>query len=279
MSKHRGENSQLYFLCQGEYAKEPLLATPLPDYPWQMIGSDLFELVGEHFLLVVDYFSRYPEIAKLASTTSAAVITSLKSIFARHGIPEILRSDNGPQYASQEFSKLAEVYGFQHTTSSPRYPQSNGQAERTVKTIKMLKPSKDPYVALLNYRATPLPWCKRSPADLLMGRRLGTRVPRLPEQLQPTWPYLEEFRKLNQKLKARPKQDFDKRHRAKESDAIPSDSPVWITSEGGRAEGTVVSRANSPRSYLVETPYILMSLHHSRVRTLNLRQKLRHEEL
>ena len=193
--------------------KEPLLTTPLPDYPWQMVGSDLFELAGEHFLLVVDYFSRYPERAKLASTTSAAVITSLKSIFARHGIPEILRSDNGPQYASQEFSTFAEVYGFQHTTSSPRYPQSNGQSERTVKTIKkMLKQSKDPYVALLNYRATPLPWCKRSPAELLMGRRLRTRIPRLPEQLQPTWSYLEEFRKLNQKFKARQKRDFDKRH-------------------------------------------------------------------
>ena len=54
--------------------KEPLLTTPLPDYPWQMVGSDLFELAGEHFLLVVDYFS---EIAKLASTILAAVITFL----------------------------------------------------------------------------------------------------------------------------------------------------------------------------------------------------------
>ena len=71
-----------------------------------MVGSDLFELAGEHFLLVVDYFS---EIAKLASTILAAVITSLKSIFARHGILEILRSDNGPQYTSQEFSMFVEL--------------------------------------------------------------------------------------------------------------------------------------------------------------------------
>ena len=118
----------------------------------------------------------------------------------------------------------------------------------------MLKQSEDPYVALLNYHATPLPWCKRSPSELLMGRRLRTRVPRLPEQLKPMWSYLEEFRKQNQKFKDRQKRDFDKRHRVKESDAIPSDSPGWITSEGGRMEGTVVSPANSPRSYLVETP-------------------------
>ena len=220
-----------------------------------MIGTDLFELSGEHYLLVVDYFSRYPEIAKLASTTSAAVITSLKSIFARHGIPEVVHSDNGPQYASQEFSMFAKSYGFQHTTSSPRYPQSNGQAERTVKTVKqMLKQSKDPYWVLLNYCAMPLPWCKRSPAELLMGRRLRTRVPQLPEQLNPRWLYLEEFRKQNQKFKIKQKWNFDKRHRAKESDAIPNDSSVWITSEGEHAEGTVISPANSPRSYPIDTP-------------------------
>ena len=220
-----------------------------------MIGTDLFELSGQHYLLLVYYFSRYPEIVRLTSTTSAAVITSLKSIFARHGIPEILRSDNSPQYAAQEFSKFAKSYGFQHTTSSPRYPQSNGQTERTVKTVKqMLKQSEDPYLALLNYRATPSPWCKRSPAELLMGRRLRTHVPQLPEQLKPTWSYLEDFRKQNQKFKAKQKRDFDKRHRAKESDAIPSDTTVWITSKGERAEGTVISPADSPRSYLVDTP-------------------------
>ena len=128
---------------------EPLLTTPLPDYPWQMVGSDLFEMSGEHYLLVVDYFSRFPEIAKLTSTTSAAVITSLKSIVVQHGIPEVIRSDNGPQYESQQFSMFAESYGFQHSTSSPRYLQSNGQAERMVKTMKqMLKQSSDPYLAL-----------------------------------------------------------------------------------------------------------------------------------
>ena len=235
--------------------REPLLVTPLPDYPWQMVGMDLFELLGAHYLLVVDYFSRFPEIAKLTSTTSAAVITSLKSIFARHGVPQIVRSDNGPQYVSQEFLTFAKMYGFQHTNSSPRYPQSNGQAERTVKTVKqMLKQSKDPYLALLNYRATPLPWCNYSPAELLMGRKLRTRIPQLPEHLTPTWSYMDEFRKQNQKFKAKQKRDYDKRHRTKESDAIPDGSTVWITSEGERAEGTVISPADSPRSYLVDTP-------------------------
>ena len=234
--------------------KEPLIVTPLPEYPWQMIGTDLFEITGEHYLLVVDYFSRYPEIARLSSTTSATVIKSLQSIFARHGIPEVVRSDNGPQYSSQEFQTFAKSYGFQLITSSPRYAQSNGQAERMVKTVKqMLKQSTHPYLALLNYRATPLPWCKRSPAELLMGRRIRTRVPRLKEQLVPSWPYLEEFRKQNDKFKAKQKRDYDKRHRVKDLDSLPNETNVWITSDGERSEGTVLGPDDSPRSYLVST--------------------------
>ena len=108
---------------------------------------------------MVDYFSRYPEVVQLRSTTSGAVISHLKSVFARHGIPEVVRSDNGPQYASKEFSEFAQSYGFQHITSSPKYPQSNGQAERMVQTVKqLLRDSEDPYLAILSYRATPMPW-------------------------------------------------------------------------------------------------------------------------
>ncbi|XP_064390623.1 uncharacterized protein K02A2.6-like [Halichondria panicea] len=106
--------------------REPLISTPLPDYPWQMVGTDLFELKGQQYLVVVDYYSRYPECIKLSRTTSAHIITVLKAIFARHGIPETVRSDNGPQFSSHEFTQFAQTYGFKHTTSSPHYPQSNG---------------------------------------------------------------------------------------------------------------------------------------------------------
>ena len=156
--------------------REPLLPSPLPQYPWHTVGTDLFELKGNHYLAIVDYFSRYPEVIKLTTTTSTGVIKALQSVFSRHGIPEIIRSDNGPQYSSHEFSQFANSYGFSHMTSSPHYPQSNGQAERTVQTVKrLLKRSKDPYMALLSYRATPLPWCNLSPTELLMGRRIRTQ--------------------------------------------------------------------------------------------------------
>ncbi len=168
-------------------AREPLITTPLPQFPWQKVGTDLFELKGIHYLLTVDYFSRYPEVTKLTTTTSSAVIAGLKAAFSRHGIPEVVRSDNGPQYSSHEFAMFADSYGFKHVTSNPLFPQSNGQAERAVKTMKqLLEKSSDPFMALLSYRSTPLPWCGLSPAELSMGRKVRTNVPQTNKYLIPS---------------------------------------------------------------------------------------------
>ena len=109
------------------------------------------------------------ETVKLSSTTAADVITHLKSIFSRHGIPDTVISDNGPQFSATAFREFSQAYGFTHTTSSPKYPQANGKAERAVRTVKeLLKKNDDPYLAMLVYRATPLK-NGYSPAELLMG--------------------------------------------------------------------------------------------------------------
>ncbi|XP_046724303.1 uncharacterized protein LOC124398258 [Silurus meridionalis] len=106
---------------------------------------------------------------------SEAVIEHFKSIFAHHGIPEVVRSDNGPQFASEGFRAFARGWGFDHVTSSPHFPQSNWEAERAVRTIKnLLKKSADPYLALMAYRVAPLT-NGYSPAELLMGRKLRMR--------------------------------------------------------------------------------------------------------
>lgn len=153
--------------CQTQQPKfEPMIVSELPSFPWQKIGTDLFMWKQKTYLLVIDYYSRFIEIAKLASMTSNEVISHLKSIFARHGIPQYVVSDNGTQYSSQQFQDFAKVYGFKHITSSPHYPQSNGEAERAVQTIKkLLDKSADPYLALMAYRATPLK-LGYSPAEL-----------------------------------------------------------------------------------------------------------------
>ena len=117
---------------------------------WQRVGTDLFEWKKTDYLLVVDYYSRFIEVAKLTSTTAASVISHLKSIFARHGIPEVLVSDNGPQYSSAAFQNFSKEYEFSHVTSSPKYPQANGEAERAVKiTRQLLEKYATPYLAML----------------------------------------------------------------------------------------------------------------------------------
>ena len=121
-------------------------------------------------------------------TTAEDVILLTKGIFARHGIPETVVSDNGPQYSSEAYAEFARLYQFEHVTSSPRYPQSNGEAERAVQTIKgLMKKEMNPYLALLTYRATPLQ-CGFSPSELLMARKLRTNIPMTRELLKPAVP-------------------------------------------------------------------------------------------
>ncbi|UYV66521.1 K02A2.6-like [Cordylochernes scorpioides] len=134
---------------------QPLLPSEFPSCPWEKVEVDLFTIKDQNYLLITDYYSKYPEIARLKDMTSASVIVHCMSIFARHGIPLEVRN-----------------YGFTHVTSSPRYPQSNGFIESFARIVKeRIAKSKDPYLALLAYRATPLA-NGFSPAELSMRRRI-----------------------------------------------------------------------------------------------------------
>ena len=160
-----------------EQCKEPLHPHTVPNRPWAKVGADLFELRGQHYILLVDYYSNYFELTRLSSSARAkSVIEAMPSQFARHGIPEVLISDNGPQFSCGEFREFAQRWDFQHVTSSPRYPQSNGQAERAIGTVKSLmkkaiEDGSDVQLALLNFRNTVREGYSASPAQLLFGRR------------------------------------------------------------------------------------------------------------
>lgn len=98
---------------------EPLQPMDFPSYPWQRAATDLFELKAHKYLLTVDYYSRNIDVAKLSSTSSTAIIEHLKAVFSRNGVPEILISDNGPQYSSADFREFSREYDFKRITSSP----------------------------------------------------------------------------------------------------------------------------------------------------------------
>jgi transposase InsO family protein len=229
---------------------EPLLPSELPAYPWQKVGTDLFELNGTHYIIVIDYYSRFIELVTLKNQTAESVINAMKTIFARHGIPMQCHSDNGPCYASEHFAQFARNYGFIHTTSSPHYARANGEAERAVRTVKdILRKSSDPHLALLAYRTTPLA-SGYSPSQLLMGRQLRSTVPTIIEQLAPkTVPY-KEIKQRDDENKARQKLNHDQRHRARLHTPFVPGQRAYIPDQ--KSTGTII-RALPFRTYLLKT--------------------------
>nr|XP_037272732.1 uncharacterized protein K02A2.6-like [Rhipicephalus microplus] len=148
------------------------------------------------------------------------VISAIKSTFVRHGIPVTVVSDNGPQFSCKAFEDFGKTYGFTHVTSSPRYPQSNGEAERMVRTIKeLLLKATDPFLALLAYRNTPGVY-GYSPAQLLMGRSLRNRVPATTQSLVPDWPQVKEFNDRDAAQRRRQQRDYNNRHAAHDLRAL-----------------------------------------------------------
>ena len=134
---------------------------------------------GSEYLVIVDYYSKMPIVRKMPTSqcNSAKTITVLKELFAEHGIPKEIRSDNEPQFASHLFAEFTKDWNIKHRTSSPRNPRSNGQAESAVKIVKGLLTGQDPYLALLAYRSTPVDSHLRSPAEMLYQCVLCTTVP------------------------------------------------------------------------------------------------------
>ena len=169
--------------------------------PWAKVAVDLCEFDSRVLLVVCDYFSNFMEVVRLSSITSRAIIKELKAIFARFGVPDTLVTDNGPQFLSAEFSVFSRTWMFEHKTSSPAYPQSNGKAENAVQTVKNLlakckAAGASEFQALLDWRNTPTAGIGTSPAQRLMGRRCKTLLPVAGSLLQPSFPTEEDTRKL-----------------------------------------------------------------------------------
>ena len=163
------------------------------------MSTNLFELAGQKYLVVMDYYSRFIEILSLVETTSQVVIQKLKAEFARWGIPEELISDNGTQFKSLQFDEFKAEYGFKHTTSSPYHPQANGTAESGVQIAKRILKQEDPLLALMAYRATPIPATGKTPSELIMGRLIRTTLPTLTKVLEPSFQAIQQSKELMSK--------------------------------------------------------------------------------
>ena len=103
--------------------KEPLQQHEFVARPWSNVAADLCTLDSRTLLVVSDYYSNFIEVAHVTTISAKAVIKQLKAVFARYGIPDVLVTDNGLQFASAEFSVFSRTWDFDHVTSSPTYPQ------------------------------------------------------------------------------------------------------------------------------------------------------------
>lgn len=141
---------------------------------------------GKVFLIVVDAHSKWLEVSLMSSMSSSAVINTLRLLFATHGLPDVIVSDNGAAFTSTEFQEFADRNGIRHITTAPYYPSSNGQAERMVQTTKeaLSHITQGEWQTrlgrfLLSQLVTPNSSTGKNPAELLMNRRLTTALDRL----------------------------------------------------------------------------------------------------
>jgi len=169
-----------------------LKRTELPTQPWQDLAAGLLGHLpaGEYLLVVVDYFSRFYEVAVTRSVTSGKMICCLEAMFATHGLRLSIKTDNGPQFVSEMFEAYLKDNNIEHRTSTPLWPQANGEVERQNRSL--LKPMQVAHSEghdwrkklqnfLLGYKSTQHTTTGVSPAKLLFGREIRSKLPGVEE--------------------------------------------------------------------------------------------------
>ncbi len=167
---------------------EPMTMTSMPKGPWEVIHADFYGPLpsGEHLLVVIDRYSRYPEVEIVSSTKAAAVIPKFDKMFATHGIPDTLKTDNGPPFNGEEYRRYMETLGIKVIYSTPYWPQGNGEAERFMqplgKALKTAHAERRPWRQelnrfLLQYRTAPHATTKVPPSELMFNRTVKGKLP------------------------------------------------------------------------------------------------------
>ena len=238
------------FSCQvttNTHHTEPAKMTDLPERPWDTVEADFSRPFpnGEYVFVTTDQYSRYPEAEFISSTSIQPVRRKLKKIFATHGVPKTVQTDNGPPFNSKEFQTLATEMGFNHKNVAPRHPKAQGQIEvfnklvnktATIAEQEGIDVHEATYDMLQAYRDTPHPPTKKTPYEMMMNREVRTKLDHFPSTIPPKD---QEVRCNDPNYKERIKLYHDKRHRA-----------TQLQLEAGQA--VIVKREKKRK---VETPY------------------------
>ena len=229
--------------------RAPLHPWEWPSQPWSRLHLDFAgPFLGHMYLVTVDAYSKWLDVQIMKSITSENTIAKLKDIFTTHGLPQKIVTDNGSSFTSSTFKTFMAQNGIKHICTAPYHPSSNGLAERAVQTFKQsLRQIQGGSVKekltkfLFKYRITPHTVTGVAPAELLMGRRLRSRL----DLLKPNIAATVEHNQLKQKLNRdgqRPYRVFDKGGSVYIQD-FTANKQKWIP-------GTI-QKATGPVSYVV----------------------------
>ena len=236
--------------------REPLIPQQVPERPWATVAADIFYYKGRDYLLVVDCYSKYPEVARLTSRNSEAVILAMKEMFAHQCIPERLIADNMP-FSSLKFKNFASEWEIEVVTSSPHYPKSNGLVERNVQTIKQLlkkadESKQDAFLALLEFRNSPISGMEESTEELLMSKKLRTRLPTPKYLLKPMPRPTSQVRQQLLSRQRSQKNVYDLSTRPLPE--LHQGEAVRIQQGREWKPAVIVKQHVAPRSYIAATP-------------------------
>jgi len=203
----------------------PVSMTP-PKFPFQRISMDYAgpmprtKLGNRYFLVIVDQFSRYLKVFPTKEASSQQTVKCLEQVFAEEGVPEEVMSDNGTHFVSSFVKQFLRKHGVQQVLSPPYHPESNGLAERNVRTVKTFAKAAllekgtswdvNLYQFQLKYNAGVHPSTGKEPFAVVRGRTPRLPLPWLdvPVEVNPTkhdWSSLlnkSEEKKLQQNANA-----------------------------------------------------------------------------
>ncbi|UYV63208.1 K02A2.6-like, partial [Cordylochernes scorpioides] len=182
---------------------QPLQIVPLPSKPWMKLGIDIVGPIGHHYVLtVINYYSSYPEAMIIEDISSKTIIKKLMEIFARHGYPYEVVTDNGLQFVSTSMERFLKKCGIKHIKASPYYPESNGKIERFHRFLKKqfntsseegIDWKEDLSRILMSYRTTPNRSTGKTPAFLLFSREIKTKLSSLVNDVEEDESNIKEF--------------------------------------------------------------------------------------
>ena len=250
--QHTRENCQRCNETAPSQPKEPLTKGPNPEFPFQLVATDLFHMAGHTYIIYADRFSGWTEVATTKNPNTDTITNILRRYFSTFGVPEELSSDGGPPFNGNDFQTFLKRWGIANHNSSAYFAQSNGRAESAVKSMKRIlttniSPSgsldTDAVAkALLLHRNTPPADMGVLPSELLFGRNITDHMPK-PITFRREW---SELADLREKAYAQRYDYATKNENSKELNPIKIGDTVSLQNQKGNhptkwnATGTIV---------------------------------------